>query len=207
MAKMLKVYQWMFQLLVSCTSSSSTTSSTCPTSEQFSLGGIKAYVLVIKRCRKLLMIACGTSYHSCFAFRQFLEELTERPVMVGLASDFLDRGALIIGFTNTLGSTICRESHSGVHITVEPEFGVASIKAYTSQVLCLIRFALVMCEDRISLQPGRSEIIQGLKQLPDQIRRMLELDDKVLAIAKELPSGCHSGFCWFAQLQIPEQFA
>ena len=81
------------------------------------------------------------------------------------------------------------ESLSGVHFTTGPEFRVASTKAYTSQVLCLIMFALVMCEDRISLQPGKSEIIQGFTQLPDQIRRVLELDDKVLAIAKELPSG------------------
>merc|ERR1712142_1194654 len=96
------------------------------------------------------------------------------------------RGALIIGITNTVGSTICRESHSGVHINAGPEIGVASTKAYTSQMLCLIMFALVMCEDRISMQPRRSEIIQGLKQLPDQIGKVLELDDKVLAIAKEL---------------------
>merc|ERR1712025_947300 len=64
--------------------------------------------------------------------------------------------------------------------------GVASTKAYTSQMLCLIMFALVMSEDRISLQPRRSEIIKGLKQLPDQIRKVLELDEKVLSIAKEL---------------------
>jgi glucosamine--fructose-6-phosphate aminotransferase (isomerizing) len=44
----------------------------------------------------------------------------------------------------------------------------------------------VMAEDRISLQPRRSEIIQGLKQLPDMIRKVLELDNKVLTIAKEL---------------------
>jgi glucosamine--fructose-6-phosphate aminotransferase (isomerizing) len=74
-------------------------------------------------------------------------------------------------------------------------------------VLCLIIFALVMCEDRISLQPGRSKIIQGLKQFPVQIRKVLGLDDEVLTFAMGLPSGCHSGFCWFAQLQIPEQFA
>eukprot|EP00091_Calanus_sinicus_P008414 TRINITY_DN204_c0_g1_i3.p1 TRINITY_DN204_c0_g1~~TRINITY_DN204_c0_g1_i3.p1 ORF type:complete len:693 (-),score=251.84 TRINITY_DN204_c0_g1_i3:144-2222(-) len=186
--------------------------------EQVTLGGIKAYVPEIKRCRRLLMIACGTSYHSAIASRQLLEELTELPVMVDLASDFLDRstpifrddvcffisqsgetadtlgalrycksrGALIIGITNTVGSTICRESHSGVHINAGPEIGVASTKAYTSQVLCLIMFALVMCEDRISLQPRRSEIIQGLKQLPDMIGKVLELDDKVLTIAKEL---------------------
>merc|ERR1719419_1955788 len=186
--------------------------------EQVTLGGIKSYIPEIKRCRRLLMIACGTSYHSAIASRQLLEELTELPVMVDLASDFLDRstpifrddvcffisqsgetadtsgalrycksrGALIIGITNTVGSTICRESHSGVHINAGPEIGVASTKAYTSQVLCLIMFALVMCEDRISMQPRRSEIIQGLKHLPDQIRKVLELDDKVLAIAKEL---------------------
>ena len=85
-----------------------------------------------------------------------------------------------------MGSTICRESHAGVHINAGPEIGVASTKAYTSQVLCLIMFALVMAEDRISLQPRRSEIIQGLKQLPDMIKKVLELDEKVKAIADEL---------------------
>jgi glucosamine--fructose-6-phosphate aminotransferase (isomerizing) len=186
--------------------------------EQVTLGGIKSFVPEIRRCRRLLMIGCGTSYHSAIASRQLLEELTELPVMVDLASDFLDRstpifrddvcffisqsgetadtlmalrycksrGALIVGITNTVGSTICRESHCGVHINAGPEIGVASTKAYTSQILSLTMFALVMAEDRISLQPRRSEIIQGLKQLPDMIRKVLELDDKVLAISKEL---------------------
>ena len=104
-----------------------------------------------------------------------------------------------------VGSTICRESHCGIHINAGPEIGVASTKAYTSQMLSLTMFALVMSEDRISLQPRRSEIIQGLKQLPDMIRyteyrqtsqmrsiillvfrRVLTLDSKVLEIAKEL---------------------
>merc|ERR1712212_984762 len=165
---------------------------------EVTLGGIKDFIPEIKRCRRLLLIGCGTSYHSAVASRQLLEELTELPVMTDLASDFLDRstpifrddvcffisqsgetadtlgalryckgrGALILGITNTVGSTICRESHAGVHINAGPEIGVASTKAYTSQVLCLIMFALVMAEDRISLQPRRSEIIQGLKQLP-----------------------------------------
>merc|ERR1719290_769392 len=186
--------------------------------ESVILGGIKSFVPEIRRCRRLLLIGCGTSYHSGIATRQLLEELTELPVMVDLASDFLDRstpifrddvcffisqsgetadtlgalrycksrGALIIGITNTVGSTICRESHCGVHINAGPEIGVASTKAYTSQMLCLIMFALVMSEDRISLQPRRSEIIQGFKQLPDLIKQVLELDEKVLAIAKEL---------------------
>lgn len=186
--------------------------------EQVTLGGIKSYVPEIRRCRRLLMIGCGTSYHSAIATRQLLEELTELPVMIDLASDFLDRntpifrddvcffisqsgetadtlsalrycksrGALIIGITNTVGSTICRESHCGVHINAGPEIGVASTKAYTSQILSLTMFALVMAEDRISLQPRRSEIIQGLKALPDMIRQVLDQDQKVLEIAKKL---------------------
>lgn len=182
------------------------------------LGGIKDYIPEIGRCRRLLLIGCGTSYHSAIATRQLLEELTELPVMIDLASDFLDRntpifrddvcffisqsgetadtllalryckqrGALIVGITNTVGSSICRESHCGVHINAGPEIGVASTKAYTSQIVCLVMFALVMCEDRISIQPRRSEIIQGLKNLPDQIKGVLKLDEKVHNLAQEL---------------------
>jgi len=68
------------------------------------------------------------------------------------------RGALIVGVTNTVGSSICRESHCGVHINAGPEIGVASTKAYTSQFISLVMFALMMCEDRISIQPRRSEV-------------------------------------------------
>ena len=96
------------------------------------------------------------------------------------------RGALIIGITNTVGSTIGRESHCGVHIDAGQEIGVASTKAYTSQILSLTMFALVMSEDRISLQSRRSEIIQGLKELPQKIKKVLELDERVHMIAKGL---------------------
>lgn len=186
--------------------------------EKVILGGIKDYIPEIKRCRRLMLIACGTSYHSAVATRQLLEELTELPVMVELASDFLDRGtpifrddvcffisqsgetadtlmalryckqrgALIVGVTNTVGSSICRESHCGIHINAGPEIGVASTKAYTSQFISLVMFGLVMSEDRISLHERRVEIIQGLSKLDEQIRKVLDLDEKVLQLAKEL---------------------
>lgn len=186
--------------------------------EKVILGGIKDYIPEIKRCRRLMLIACGTSYHSAVATRQLLEELTELPVMVELASDFLDRGtpifrddvcffisqsgetadtlmalryckqrgALIVGVTNTVGSSICRESHCGIHINAGPEIGVASTKAYTSQFISLVMFGLVMSEDRISLHQRRVEIIQGLSKLDEQIRKVLDLDEKVLQLAKEL---------------------
>jgi len=54
------------------------------------------------------------------------------------------RGALIIIFTNTVGSSICQEMHCGVHINAGPVIGVASTKAYTSQMIARIMFAL-MC--------------------------------------------------------------
>merc|ERR1712184_22192 len=81
------------------------------------------------------------------------------------------RGALIVGITNTVGSTICRESHCGVHINAGPEIGVASTKAYTSQILSLTMFGLVMSEDRRSLEARRAEIIAGLKDLPEKIKQ------------------------------------
>lgn len=68
------------------------------------------------------------------------------------------RGALIVGITNTVGSSICRESHCGVHVNAGPEIGVASTKAYTSQFISLVMFALVMSEDRKSLEARRLEV-------------------------------------------------
>ena len=80
------------------------------------------------------------------------------------------RGALIVGITNTVGSSISRESHCGVHLNAGPEIGVASTKAYTSQMVVLVMFALMMSEDRISLRQRRVDIIEGLKQLPNLIK-------------------------------------
>jgi glucosamine--fructose-6-phosphate aminotransferase (isomerizing) len=127
---------------------------------KITLGGLKAYLPIIRRGRRIVFIACGTSYHSCIATRAIFEELTEIPVSVELASDFLDRktpifrddvcvflsqsgetadsilamrycmerGALCVGVVNTVGSTISRETHCGVHINAGPEIGVASTK-------------------------------------------------------------------------------
>uniref|UniRef100_A0A8C5EHX3 glutamine--fructose-6-phosphate transaminase (isomerizing) n=1 Tax=Gouania willdenowi TaxID=441366 RepID=A0A8C5EHX3_GOUWI len=182
------------------------------------LGGLKDHLKEIKRCRRLIMIGCGTSFHAAVATRQILEELTELPVMVELASDFLDRytpvfrddvcffisqsgetadtlmalryckehGALTVGITNTVGSSICRETDCGVHINAGPEIGVASTKAYTSQFVALTMFSLMMSEDKLSLQKRRLDIINGLRMLPELIRKVLALDEKIKSIANEL---------------------
>ena len=178
---------------------------------QITLGGLRAYLPTIRRGRRIVFSACGTSYHSCIATRAIFEELTEIPVSVELASDFLDRktpifrddvcvflsqsgetadtilalryclerGALCVGVVNTVGSTISRETHCGVHINAGPEIGVASTKAYTSQYIALLMMAIQLSEDRISQTARREAIIDGLHALPAQIKRVLE-DDKNL---------------------------
>lgn len=120
----------------------------CFFQESVVLGGLKNHIDTMLRCRRLLFIACGTSYNSALAARQWLEETTQLPVVVDIASDFLDRqcpifrddvcffisqsgetadtlmalrycksrGALVVGITNTVGSSISRESECGVHV-------------------------------------------------------------------------------------------
>lgn len=182
------------------------------------LGGIMDHMNELNRCRRLLFIACGTSYHSALATRQLLEELTELPVVIELSSDFLDRstpifrddvcffisqsgetadtlnalwyckkrGALTVGITNTVGSSISRGTHCGVHINAGPEIGVASTKAYTSQFIALVMFGLMMNQDKISTKKRREEIIDSLKKLPEVIKEVLKLDDQVKELAQEL---------------------
>ncbi|KAI9216782.1 L-glutamine D-fructose 6-phosphate amidotransferase [Blastocladiella britannica] len=182
------------------------------------LGGLKAYLSTIRRCRRIVFVACGTSYHSALATRAIFEELTEIPVSVELASDFLDRkcpifrddvcvfvsqsgetadtilalryclerGALVVGVTNTVGSSISRESHCGVHINAGPEIGVASTKAYTSQYIALIMMAVQLSEDRVSMAQRRAEIIEGLHELPRQIKEVLATDAELRQLAKDV---------------------
>ncbi|KAF6039027.1 GFPT2 [Bugula neritina] len=182
------------------------------------MGGLADHMGEIKRCRRLIMIACGTSYNSAIATRQIMEELTELPVMIELASDFLDRttpifrddvcffvsqsgetadtlmalkyckskGALTVGITNVVGSSVSRETDCGVHINAGPEIGVASTKAYTSQFITLIMFALMVSEDRISMVSRRREIMKGLHELPKKIEKVLTMDEKIKALADEL---------------------
>lgn len=178
------------------------------------LGGLQNWLPTIRRARRLIMVACGTSYHSCLATRAMFEELSEIPVCIELASDFLDRktpifrddvcifvsqsgetadtmlalkycldrGALTIGIVNTVGSSISRSTHCGVHINAGPEIGVASTKAYTSQYITLVMVALSLSDDRVSVVDRRTEIIQGLRKIPNQIKKVLQMENQIKAL-------------------------
>jgi glutamine---fructose-6-phosphate transaminase (isomerizing) len=93
-------------------------------------------------------------------------------------------GATAMGLVNVVGSTIARETDGGVYIHAGPEIGVASTKAFTSQVVTLALFTLLMARQRnMSVIQGR-EIVQALKALPDQVERVLELNDAIRELAR-----------------------
>ncbi|KAF2084156.1 glucosamine-fructose-6-phosphate aminotransferase [Saccharata proteae CBS 121410] len=185
--------------------------------KKVTLGGLRQYIATIRRCRRIIFIACGTSYHSCMAVRGIFEELTEIPIAVELASDFLDRkapvfrddtcvfvsqsgetadslmalryclerGALTVGIVNVVGSSISLLTHCGVHINAGPEIGVASTKAYTSQFVCMVMFALSLSEDRASKQQRREEIMEGLGKVSDQFKQILKLDSSIKELCQK----------------------
>ncbi|XP_022742033.1 glutamine--fructose-6-phosphate aminotransferase [isomerizing] 2-like isoform X2 [Durio zibethinus] len=98
----------------------------------------------------------------------------------------LENGALCVGITNTVGSVIARNTHCGIHINAGCEIGVASTKAYTSQIAVMAMLALAIGGDTISNQERREAIIDGLFDLPNKIREVLKLDQEMKDLAKLL---------------------
>ncbi|MFM8909999.1 MAG: glutamine--fructose-6-phosphate transaminase (isomerizing), partial [Gemmatimonadota bacterium] len=94
------------------------------------------------------------------------------------------RGARTLGLVNVVGSTIAREDDGGIYLHAGPEIGVASTKAFTSQVVALALFALKLARKRnLSVTRGR-EVTQALDLLPNQIQAILDQADAIEAIAE-----------------------
>ncbi|HEY4377090.1 MAG TPA: glutamine--fructose-6-phosphate transaminase (isomerizing), partial [Acidimicrobiales bacterium] len=169
----------------------------------------------LKQVERVVITACGTSWHSALIGEYMLEEMARIPVEVEYASEFryrnpvVDprtlvigisqsgetadtlaaireakrRGARTIGLVNVVGSTIAREVDGGIYLHAGPEVGVASTKAFTSQVAALALVALRIARLRnLSILQGR-EFIQGLRLLPDQIVRILARADELQQLA------------------------
>jgi len=100
----------------------------------------------------------------------------------------LERGALTVGIVNVVGSSISLLTHCGVHINAGPEIGVASTKAYTSQFVAMVMFALSLGEDRASKQKRREDIMNGLAHVSNQFREILKLDDKIKQMCQQFKS-------------------
>ncbi|MES2524368.1 MAG: glutamine--fructose-6-phosphate transaminase (isomerizing) [Gemmatimonadota bacterium] len=95
------------------------------------------------------------------------------------------RGARTLGIVNVVGSTIAREDDGGIYVHAGPEIGVASTKAFTSQVVALALLTLKMARLRdLSVQRGR-EIAQAMAKLPEQIQSILDRAEEIEALAEE----------------------
>jgi len=108
------------------------------------------------------------------------------------------KGATALGIVNVVGSTIARESDAGVYIHAGPEIGVASTKAFTSQlvVLALITLLIGRRNGNISPEQGR-EIAQELVKLPEKVREILKLNDFIEEIAERLKE--HRNFLYLGR--------
>jgi glutamine---fructose-6-phosphate transaminase (isomerizing) len=178
----------------------------------------------LKQVQRIIITACGTSWHSGLIGEYMLEEMARVPVEVEYASEFryrnpvVDnktlvigisqsgetadtlaaireakrRGARTIGVVNVVGSTIAREVDGGLYLHAGPEVGVASTKAFTSQVAALALISLRIARLRnLSILQGR-QIIQALGKLPDQMANILERAGEIEQLADRFLSISHN---------------
>jgi len=96
------------------------------------------------------------------------------------------RGAKLLAVTNVVGSSVARESDGLLYIHAGPEIGVASTKAYTSQILAVLLFCMHLARVRETLSPRVARrLLRGLKALPDLAEELLKESDHILALAKK----------------------
>lgn len=192
------------------------------------LGGVTIADRDLLGVERVILTACGTSWHSALLGEYMLEELARIPAKVEYASEFryknpvVDdrtlvivisqsgetadtlaalreakrRGARVMGIVNTVGSTIARETDFGIYLHAGPEIGVASTKAFTSQVAALALFSLYLARRRnLSILEGR-KLVAALRALPEQVSQILKLNDELRELAemyREAPNFLYLG--------------
>ncbi len=193
------------------------------------LGGIKEYERKLVNSERIIIVACGTSWHAAIVGEYLLEEFGRIPVEVEYASEFRYRnpiigendiviaisqsgetadtlaaielakskGATCLGICNVVGSSISRATDAGVYTHAGPEIGVASTKAFTSQVTVLLLIALLLASKRGTLPESKyQQTLYELEDIPDKIKSVLSSDEKLKYIAenvKDAPNTLYLG--------------
>ncbi|MFP4458371.1 MAG: glutamine--fructose-6-phosphate transaminase (isomerizing) [Candidatus Zixiibacteriota bacterium] len=180
------------------------------------LNGLKDYLTKLKDIDRIIITACGTSWHSALIGEFLIEELARIPVEVEYASEFryrspiLDKntavfmisqsgetadtlaalleakrkGAPVFGIVNKVGSEIARKTDAGVYIHAGPEIGVASTKAFTSQVMVLTLIAILLGRMReLPIARGR-QLIGDIARIPDLVHAYLNKETEEKQIPK-----------------------
>ncbi len=165
---------------------------------------------------RIIIIACGTSWHAGLVAEYVFEEFARIPVEVEYASEFRYRnpiigkkdvviaisqagetadtmaaiklakenGAFVFGVCNVVGSSISRESHAGAYTHAGPEIGVASTKAFTTQITVLTMIALRLAKAKGTLSKSDfHQYLQELEIIPEKVKEALETNDKTKEIA------------------------
>jgi glucosamine--fructose-6-phosphate aminotransferase (isomerizing) len=182
------------------------------------LGGLNLTDDELLEIDRIVITACGTSWHASLIGEYMMEELARVPTEVEYASEFRyrnpivnertlviglsqsgetadtlaalreakRRGARTLGIVNVVGSTIAREVEGGIYLHAGPEIGVASTKAFTSQIAALALLTLKIGRLRaLSILQGR-EVVRALARLPALVQRVLERAPEVERIAERL---------------------
>jgi glucosamine--fructose-6-phosphate aminotransferase (isomerizing) len=181
------------------------------------LGGLRTVAEKLRDARRIIIVACGTSWHAGLVGEYMFEHLVGIPTEVEYASEFRyrdpiiykddvviaisqsgetadtlaalreakQRGATTIGIVNVVGSTIARETDAGVYSHAGPEIGVASTKAFTSQLTVLALMAVKIARmRRMGATEGR-QILNALRELPEKIEYTLSHCEQIREIARE----------------------
>lgn len=181
------------------------------------MSSIDDYLEKFVRADRILIIACGTSWHAGLVAEYLFEDLARIPVEVEYASEFRyrnpvitsrdvviaisqsgetadtlaaiklakERGAFVYGVCNVVGSSIARETHTGAYTHAGPEIGVASTKAFTTQltVLSLIAAKMARAIGTIS-QSEFIAFLSALDQVPAKIETVLKTEEAIKKIAE-----------------------
>jgi len=187
-----------------------------PETGDVKLAGLRLTEWELRNIRRIIILACGTSWHAGLLGEYLLEEYAGIPVEVEYASEFryrspviepgtlcltisqsgetIDtleamreakrRGAKVLGITNVVGSTIARETDGGIYIHAGPEIGVASTKAFTSQVTILTLLTIMLGRRQILSSDRGMRLIDELQAIPAKIRQILDQESEIMEIAK-----------------------
>jgi glucosamine--fructose-6-phosphate aminotransferase (isomerizing) len=180
------------------------------------MAGIDAHIDRFLKANRIVIVACGTSWHAGLVAEYIFEELARIPVEVEYASEFRyrnpiigpndiviaisqsgetadtlaaiglakEKGAFVFGVCNVAGSSIARATDAGAYTHAGPEIGVASTKAFTTQITVLSLMALKLAKEKGVLSTTDFHTnLNALAQIPAQVALALQADAAILEIA------------------------
>lgn len=193
------------------------------------MAGVEDNLEKFLNAQRILIVACGTSWHAGLVAEYVFEEFTRIPVEVEYASEFRYRnpiinkgdvviaisqsgetadtlaaiklakenGAFVFGVCNVVGSSISRETHAGAYTHAGPEIGVASTKAFTTQITVLTMIALRLAKAKGTLTHAEfHRYLEELELIPEKVAEALKTNDvakEIAAVFKDAPNCLYLG--------------